>query len=80
VTTIPTWPANSTVATWQAAGEALLRSAEHDGDFVCSQEAEPPAREGQDHYHGREQRSIGEYAPDELGPGVRRARAGGGVG
>ncbi|MFZ2005393.1 MAG: hypothetical protein WAV02_09930 [Stellaceae bacterium] len=49
-----------------AVGEALLRSAEHDGDFVCPREAEPPVREGQDRYHRREQ-CRDKRKPDELG-------------
>src|SRR5271154_5824246 len=50
-----------------AVSEALFRSAEHDGDFVCPRDAEPPAREGQDRYHRREQRSVDKRKPDELG-------------
>ena len=50
----------------QAAGEAFLRSAENDGDFVSTRKTEPPARESQDGDHGCKQHGIDEHEADEL--------------
>ena len=51
----------------QAAGEAFLRSAENDGDFISARKPELPARKGQDGNHGRKQRGVDECELQELG-------------
>jgi len=51
----------------QAAGEAFLRSAENDGDFIGARKPKLPARKSQDGNHGGKQRGVDECELQELG-------------